>query len=215
MWNVAQEQLMVVAKLLGGAVLAAIISIVLIPAVIARSAILLLSEGSLAAGRAIAADWSLLVGATSLGQWATTETTLLILLLLLLLGRLAIVLVATTNWSTGVTRLQTRWRWRHARLATGRHVVVTLLLLLLLVVLLLLGLLQVRRLLLLLVVVRRNGGKTQRSGSTGTARFNQVGVRLGLIRWLLVLVLLLLLVTQVAMVVGVAGLSRSRIVHGR
>lgn len=95
-------------------------------------------------------------------------------------------------------------------MASGRDVVVALLLL---VVLLLLGLLLVRRLLLLLVMVGRNGGKTQRSRTTGAARLDQVGVRLGLI-WRL-LVLLLLLFTQMAMVVGIAGLGRSRIVHRR
>lgn len=98
-------------------------------------------------------------------------------------------------------------------MASGRDVVVALLLLLL-VVRLLLGLLLVRRLLLLLVMVGRNGGKAQRSRSTGAARLDQVGVRLGLVGWLLVLLLLLLL-THMAMVVRIAGLGRSRIVHGR
>lgn len=103
MWNVAQEQLMVVAKLLRGAALAPIIAVVLVAAGIAWSAILLLPEWSLAAGRAITANGSLLVGATTLGQRSTAETTLLILLLLL--GRLSVVLVATTHRSTGIARL--------------------------------------------------------------------------------------------------------------
>lgn len=82
---------------------------------------------------------------------------------------------------------------------------------LMLVVLLLLGLLLVRRLLLLLLVmVGRNGGEAQRTRSTGTARLDQVGVRFRLVGRLLVL----LLFTQMAMVVGIASLGRSWIVHG-
>lgn len=205
-WNVAQEQLVVVAILLRGAALAAIISVVLVAAGIAGSAILLLPEWSLAARGGIAADGSLLVGATSLRQRSAPETTLLVLLLLL--GRLSVVLVATTHRSTGVTRLQTRWRRRKTGLATRRDIAVALLLL---VVLLLLRLLLVRRLLLLLLVmVGRDGGEAKRSRSTGTARLNQVGIRFRFVGRLLVL----LLVTQVAMVVGIASLGRGRIIHG-
>lgn len=210
-WNVAQEQLVVVAKLLRSAILAAIISVVLVAATgVARSTILLLPEWSLAAWRAIAADGSLLVGATSLGQRSSTESSLLVLLTLL--GRLTVVLVATTHRSAGVTRLKTRWWRRKTCLASCRDIVVALLLLVVLLLLLLLGLLLllVRRLLLLLMV-GRHGGEAQRTRSTGTARLDQVGVRFRFI-WRL---LLLLLVTQMAMVVGVACLGRSRIVHGR
>lgn len=209
-WNVAQEQLVVVAKLLRGATLAAIISVVLVAAAgVARSTILLLSEWSLAAWRAIAADGSLLVGTTSLGQRSTTESPLLVLLTLL--GRLTVVLVATTHRSAGVTRLQTRWWRRKTCLASCRDIVVALLLLLVVLLLLLGLLLLVRRLLLLLLMVGRYGGEAQWTRSTRAARLDQVGVRFRFI-WRL---LLLLLVTQMTMVVGVACLGRSRIVHGR